>query len=336
MQTMLTIRARRPALLATLLLAAAPGALLAQDAEGTPFMAELSGEAEVPPVETAAMGMADVRVDETAMTVTWTLAYEGLSGEPTAAHIHGPATPEETAPPVVDLTVDMEEATETTEEVAQDIMQGSAELTAEQLVDLQAGLYYFNIHTEQNPDGEIRGQVMEGEANMDAMEAMMGTMGGMDPATMTCADFMAMNQSGQMAAMDAMAANAMAAGDTMASDDMAAAEGTASDDTMASDDMAADAMGSDDMATDDTMASGDAMASDDAMAADEMAAGHDMAADTMATDDMAADDAMASDDAMAAGDMAVSPEMTTMMAACEGAPEMMAMEAMGAMETTEN
>jgi hypothetical protein len=92
-------------------------------------MAELSGEAEVPPVETAAMGMADVRVDETAMTVTWTLAYEGLSGEPTAAHIHGPATPEETAPPVVDLTVDMEEATETTEEVAQDIMQGSAELT---------------------------------------------------------------------------------------------------------------------------------------------------------------------------------------------------------------
>jgi hypothetical protein len=32
----------------------------------------------------------------------------------------------------------------------------------------------------------------------------------------------------------------------------------------------------------------------------------------------------------------MSPEMTAMMAACEGAPDMMAMDAMGAMETTGN
>jgi cytochrome c553 len=130
------------------------------------------------------------------MTVTWRITHEGLSGEPVAGHFHGPATPEENAPPVIDLgegaygaTMDLEEAegTEvaeaegTEEEVAQEIMEGSAQLTEEQLADLQAGRYYINIHTEQHPDGEIRGQVVEGEADMDAMQeaaaggAMQGT-----------------------------------------------------------------------------------------------------------------------------------------------------------------
>lgn len=181
------------------LVSALPAA--AQDAGGTPFMTQMTGAAQVPPVETEATGMADVRVDETAMTITWTVAYEGLSGEPVAAHFHGPASLEETAAPVIDLTVDMEgeaeasaaatatatttegtetaTATETTEEgVAQDIMQGSSEITPEQLVDLRAGLWYVNVHTEANPDGEIRGQVTEGEADMEAMEAMTGAMEG--------------------------------------------------------------------------------------------------------------------------------------------------------------
>lgn len=147
-------------------------------------MAELTGTAQVPPVETEAMGMADVTVDTEAMTVTWMITREGLSGEPVAGHFHGPATPEETAPPVIDLgegaygaTMDMEEAEGTEgadKEVIDDIMEGSAELTEEQLVDLQEGRYYINIHTEQHPDGEIRGQVVEGEADRKTMEAMRG------------------------------------------------------------------------------------------------------------------------------------------------------------------
>ncbi len=94
---------------ATALLALASATLaLPAAAEEIKFMAELSGAAQVPPVETEAMGMADVTVDTEAMTVSWRLVYEGLSGEPVAAHFHGPATPEETAPPTVDLTVDLE------------------------------------------------------------------------------------------------------------------------------------------------------------------------------------------------------------------------------------
>ena len=160
--------------LSALLALAAAGALpaAAQDAMGTPFMAELSGEAQVPPVETEATGLADVRVDEEAMTVTWTLAYEGLSGDPIAAHFHGPAGPEDTAPPMIDMTVDMEETEG--EELPQDIMEGSSEITEEQLTALRDGMMYVNVHTEQHPDGEIRGQVMEGEVDMEAMEAMQG------------------------------------------------------------------------------------------------------------------------------------------------------------------
>ncbi len=102
---------------------------------------------------------------------------------------------------------------------------------------------------------------------------------GMDPATMTCADFTAMSQEDQTAALDAMAA----------AGDMATGEA-------ATDDMAADQM-ADDMAAD------------------------DMAADGAATDEMASDD-------MAAEDGMMSERMTAMTAACEGAPDMMATDAM--------
>ena len=39
------------------------------------------------------------------------------------------------------------------------LMEGSADITDEQISELEAGKYYVNVHTEQNPDGEIRGQL---------------------------------------------------------------------------------------------------------------------------------------------------------------------------------
>lgn len=80
---------------------------------------------------------------------------------------------------------------------------------------------------------------------------------------------------------------------------------------MASDKMAADGMASDDMASDDMAADG--MASDD-MASDGMAS-DDMAADGMASDEMAADDMM-------------KQEVMALISACDGHPDMMAMDAM--------
>ena len=38
---------------------------------------------------------------------------------------------------------------------------GNATLDDQQATDMQAGLWYFNIHTEKFPDGELRGQVLK-------------------------------------------------------------------------------------------------------------------------------------------------------------------------------
>jgi hypothetical protein len=39
-------------------------------------------------------------------------------------------------------------------------MKGQATLSEQQVNDLMTGQWYFNIHTQENPTGEIRGQVM--------------------------------------------------------------------------------------------------------------------------------------------------------------------------------
>lgn len=114
-------------------------------AEMKMFHADLTGASEVPAVDTQAKGTADVTVDTEAKTVNWTVTTEGLSGDATAAHIHGPAAEGENADPVIDLSAA--------------IASGSGEITDEQIADLEAGKYYLNVHTDAHPDGEIRGQL---------------------------------------------------------------------------------------------------------------------------------------------------------------------------------
>ena len=119
-------------------------------AEKMEMKVDLTGAEQVPPVETSAKGEAEVYYDSDTKTLTWELKYEGLSGDATAAHFHGPADSGATAPPVVPI-----------DDVASG-SDGSAELTEEQAADLTAGKWYINVHTAQHPDGEIRGQVKAG------------------------------------------------------------------------------------------------------------------------------------------------------------------------------
>ena len=121
-------------------------------AEQMKFQAELTGANQVPPVTTDAKGMVEVTYDTEAKNLTWTLEYEGLSGEATAAHFHGPADADETAPPVIPA----KELASGSEE--------SSEITAEQVEMLMDGKLYFNVHTAANPGGEIRGQVLKADA----------------------------------------------------------------------------------------------------------------------------------------------------------------------------
>lgn len=129
---------------------AAAAVLLAAPAlaETVTFNTELSGSNEVPPVETPATGTAEASFDTETKELTWTATYEGLTGPATAAHFHGPAGEGENAPPVMPVEGDLASPIE-----------GSATLTDEQATQLQEGMWYFNIHTEQHPDGELRGQL---------------------------------------------------------------------------------------------------------------------------------------------------------------------------------
>ena len=100
-------------------------------------------------------GTALVVFDTDTNLLEWFILYEGLTGNPTAMHFHGPAGVGETAG--VDLGIGDFDAESSS---------GSATLTADQAADLQSGLWYLNIHTAANGAGEIRGQVV---ANPDVL-----------------------------------------------------------------------------------------------------------------------------------------------------------------------
>ena len=112
------------------------------------YEASLSGTQEVPPVNTAATGMAEIQVNTNTNVLTWKVTYAGLSGTPTGGHIHGPAVPGQNAGVLIPFT-----------NVAAQPVTGQTTITSAQLSDLAAGRLYVNLHTVANPAGEIRGQL---------------------------------------------------------------------------------------------------------------------------------------------------------------------------------
>jgi len=136
------------ALFATLALATA--VVFAGPAFAEKFKATLDGKSEVPPTTSTGTGTADIDYDPATKKLTWKLTYTGLTGPAKAAHFHGPAAAGANA----GVKLPIPGATASPAE-------GSATLTDEQAADLEAGKYYVNVHTEANPGGEIRGQVMK-------------------------------------------------------------------------------------------------------------------------------------------------------------------------------
>ncbi|MGD0315680.1 MAG: CHRD domain-containing protein [Xanthobacteraceae bacterium] len=116
------------------------------------FKVTLTGAQQVPPVQTSATGTADLSYDPATRVVTWSVTYSGLSGPATMAHFHGPAAAGKNGPPVIWLT-------EKGKPVENPI-KGEATLTPEQAQQFSAGEWYINVHTQANPGGEVRGQVV--------------------------------------------------------------------------------------------------------------------------------------------------------------------------------
>src|SRR5436309_13534910 len=105
----------------------------------------LSGDNEVPPVKTKATGNGTITVSAD-KSVSGKITTTGVDG--TAAHIHDGA-PGKNGPVIIPLTKSGNDWT----------VPAGAKLTDEQYKDFQAGNLYVNVHSAENKNGEIRGNL---------------------------------------------------------------------------------------------------------------------------------------------------------------------------------
>ena len=106
-------------------------------------------------VPSGASGNANVSVDENGI-VTATLGVSNLTGTATMAHIHR-GFAGSTGPVLIGLTSDDGGSTWT-------VPADARPLTTAEIGAFNRGELYFNVHTEANPPGEIRGQIDNGNA----------------------------------------------------------------------------------------------------------------------------------------------------------------------------
>ena len=126
------------------------GFLSAASAAMVNFAATLTSASEVPPKTSAGTGDMLGTLDTTTKEFTYTVTFNGLTGPATMAHFHGPAKAGANAGVLIPLGNSPASP-----------IHGSKVLTDDQIRQLEAGLWYVNVHTQANPGGEIRGQVEE-------------------------------------------------------------------------------------------------------------------------------------------------------------------------------
>lgn len=123
--------------------------VLQPDAHLAAFSTQMTGLNQVPAVATPATGRVDAVLDKNTRLFRWKLSFTGLSGPATAGHFHGPAGIGANA----NITLPFKGPVKSP-------LEGRATLTPAQAADLLAGKWYVSIHTQANPGGEIRGQMI--------------------------------------------------------------------------------------------------------------------------------------------------------------------------------
>lgn len=137
------------------------------------FGAILTGDAEVPPVDTNGYGEATVLFDDVTGDLTWSLFFQDLSspigGAGPTAHIHnGPV--DGNGPIVIFLDDPMTSLIDGNGKT-EGIYLGAVDVddldNGDDIVNwLLTGQLYFNLHTTNNPSGEIRGQILPAFVNV--------------------------------------------------------------------------------------------------------------------------------------------------------------------------
>jgi len=125
--------------------------LTGANTDATQLVATLTGLGEVPPLTTATAGIAHVTIDVDKRLICYDLSVTGR--KPVAAHIHE-GVDGVNGGVVVDLSAfgkDIRrESNGCTRRVAKSVIAAIA--------NNPAG-YYINVHSAQNPGGEVRGQL---------------------------------------------------------------------------------------------------------------------------------------------------------------------------------
>ncbi len=156
------------------------------------FVGNLSGANEVPAVSTPGTGLATVILDPTAQTLQVNATFSGLTSNDVAAHIHccaplgtnaGVAT---TVPAFPGFPLGVTSGTYSS--VVFDLTQstiynpafvtlegGLAQAEAALIAGIEGGQTYFNIHTMNNPGGEIRSQLFAVAAPEPASLVLLGS-----------------------------------------------------------------------------------------------------------------------------------------------------------------
>lgn len=133
------------------------------------FTAKLSGAKEVPPITSAASGMAAFDLNAAGTQMKYTLNVTNIN-HVIAAHIHkGSITAN--GPIVVNLFIPSKATGKVDGTLAQSSINSTSligPLKGKQMTDLlkliNGGQAYVNVHTTQNPPGEVRGQMSSGSA----------------------------------------------------------------------------------------------------------------------------------------------------------------------------
>jgi hypothetical protein len=117
------------------------------------FAATLDGASQQPdPVKTKASGQAAFVVRGDKLSVD--ISFADLSKKLTTAHIHGPATEDETADVLIGLVPEISPNTKA------GTIQGTVPITPEQVDLMSTGMTYVDLHSKKFPTGEIRGQIV--------------------------------------------------------------------------------------------------------------------------------------------------------------------------------
>lgn len=117
------------------------------------------------------MGDAVVNINTLDNEIDWVITYSGLTGPINApgAHFHGPAAMGSNGGVQVDIVGDAggTGAGAPLGQPASGQLIGSyVGMTDQQISDILGGLWYINIHTDLNPSGELRGQVVPAPAGL--------------------------------------------------------------------------------------------------------------------------------------------------------------------------